>query len=392
VNHHHKLSHELAWTAQNYNDHAPDDVRDFNKLREILSKSGTRDIYCRSALYFAFTGRGKVWTVRHGDSYLVLVPHPNLFGILLVFFPFVSDVIDLAEQVQALCNCRSFLKKFQEIYLARIPDSVAAEIAKKALGHNSLNCELEVINEARLDWAHPSYDVCLKSLANLGGGKLLAKYRNKVRKFRDQGKEIIGARILDQQELRKAISQISASWIQTKLNSNNSPRDFGIAIDDLIDPYQALAELSSDLTLEIDGLILKRGGAYIAFSLWETPRNGDIVPCMAAVPRSHEKGLSEYLYYCIAWRLWNDGHDSMCIGGSETVGLDQFKRKLNPIDIHKLRTIRLSPGDQRKNPVSVVHAEPLINPNGTVRTNKVARRTFRAAMRADKRAAGDPQR
>ena len=244
--------------------------------------------------------------------------------------------------------------------MARIPDAVATEIKKKALGHNSLGCKLEIINETKLDWAYPSYDVCLKSLAN-PEGRRLKTYRHKVRQFYkryNQGMEFISPGALDQNELRSAIRQVNVSWVQTKLKSNNSPEALGIPIADLIDPYEALPQLNSDFTLGIDGLILKRGGAYVAFSFWERPRDGDIVPCITALPCSHEKGLSEYLYYCIAQRLRNDGYDSMCIGGSETVGLDQFKQKLNPIDIHRLRTIRLSRRDQRPSPLSVIRDKP----------------------------------
>jgi hypothetical protein len=333
---------ESETSSQNDNDNAPARVDDFNKLRRILSRSRTCDVYCRSSLYFAFTGRGTIWTIRHGDDYLVLVRHPNIVGVLLVFFPFISDAIDLVEQVQALYSCKSFLKQFQEVLLARIPESVAREVETKAVGHNRLDCKLKVVNETKLDWAYPSYDICLERLAHPEGGKLKT-YRKKVRKFCDQGVETIKLRTLDLQERRKAVSQVNASWIQSKINNGNSFWNLGGPLRDLKDPYDALAQLNSDITLEIDGLILKRKGAYVAFSLWERPRKGDIVPCMAALPCSYERGLSEYLYCCIAHRLRNDGYRSMCIGGSETNGLDQFKQKLDPIGIHKLRTIRLSP-------------------------------------------------
>jgi hypothetical protein len=36
----------------------------------------------------------------------------------------------------------------------------------------------------------------------------------------------------------------------------------------------------------------------------------------------------------------------MCIGGSETASLDQFKKKFDPINIHRLQTIRFSLKDQ----------------------------------------------
>jgi hypothetical protein len=316
----------------------PDKVHDFKKLRAILSRSSACDVYCRSALYFAFTGRGKVWTVKHENDYLILLRHPNIFKVLLVFFPFVSDILDLVEQVKTLCNCKSFLSQFQEVHLARIPDTVATNV-KKA-GHNRLPCVLELIDEVKLDWAYPSFDVCLTKLANPAGNKL-ATYRKKIRKFNDRDVEVIRPKQLDPLELRNAVIHVTKKWIRTKSRSANPLEKFGFSPRELMAPYRALARLNSESTLEMDGLILKRGGAYVAFSIWECPTKGDIVPCVAALPCSYERGLSEFLYYCIARQLEDEGYDRMCIGGSETPGLDQFKQKLDPIESHRLWTMKL---------------------------------------------------
>jgi hypothetical protein len=107
-----------------------------------------------------------------------------------------------------------------------------------------------------------------------------------------------------------------------------------------MDPYRALARLSEEVTSDIDGIFLKRENAYIAFSFWEKLRNWHTVPCFAAMTSSYEPGLSEYLYSCIAERV-EDRYRYMCIGGSETASLDQFKRKFAPVKTHSLRTIRL---------------------------------------------------
>src|SRR5262249_5315730 len=104
---------------------------------------------------------------------------------------------------------------------------------------------------------------------------------------------------------------------------------------------RSLARLSEELTSDIDGIFLQRENVYVAFSFWEKPRNCDTAPCFAAMTSSYEPGLSEYLYRCIAERLADQGYDRMCIGGSETASLDQFKRKFAPVKTHNLRTIRL---------------------------------------------------
>jgi hypothetical protein len=113
-----------------------------------------------------------------------------------------------------------------------------------------------------------------------------------------------------------------------------------------MDPYQTLAKLKTTTELPIGGFLLKRGRTCIGLALWEYPRTGDIVPGLAALPSSYEKGLSEYIYYSIAKWLLREGYDRMCIGGSETAGLDHFKQKLDPIATRRLRTLRLSPQEQ----------------------------------------------
>jgi hypothetical protein len=102
-----------------------------------------------------------------------------------------------------------------------------------------------------------------------------------------------------------------------------------------------MARLNGNPSLAMDGLILKRGEEYLGFSFWERPPAGTTVACLAALPVSYEKGLSEFLYYVIAGCLEKDGYKKICIGGSETKSLDQFKKKLDPSEVHELQTIRV---------------------------------------------------
>lgn len=258
----------------------PDKIDDFYKLRQILAESRTSDFYCHSALYFAFTGRGSVWILKCDNSYLILLPHPNLDKTLLVFFPFVCKATEFIEQVQALCDCKSFLKKFQQVLLARIPESVVHAVFQTEVHFH--NIKLEKMDEKKLDWGYPSYDVDLQQLKDPQGGKLKT-FRKKIRKFCDQGIEVIRAKKLSQVELQKAVSEVNKSWIRTKLKSGVSLRAHGITLKDLLDPYRTLARLNRDLTSQIDGLILKRGKSYIAFGFWERLTNEPHrpVPCSA---------------------------------------------------------------------------------------------------------------
>src|SRR5216683_6435349 len=156
----------------------PERIDDFSRLRQILSDSVTRDAYCRSPIYFDFTGRGEVWTVKCNDnSYLILVPHPNIRNTLLVFFPFVSTASEFMKQIERLSSFSSFLAKYNEVLLARIEQ----EIAEKVLaGIDCANARFQHVDEKKLDWVYPSYDMCVESLLNPQGPKF-GIYRNKIR-------------------------------------------------------------------------------------------------------------------------------------------------------------------------------------------------------------------
>jgi hypothetical protein len=319
-------------------------IGDFSDLRRILSASATKDAYCRSAIYFAFTGRGNVWTMKCNERHLILLRHPNIDDTLLVFFPFASSASELMEQIEQLSlflkierssHSSSSLGTYSEVLLARIPE----KIADKVLAMDSAAATVQHINEEKLDWAYPSYDLCVKGLVKPQGPEF-SIYRNKIRKFCTEGIEVITAKEVPPDEVRVAVRQINESWIRTKLKSGTSIGDQGLTAYELTDPYDALARLSEEVTSDIDGIFLKRDDAYIAFSLWERPRIGDTVPSFAAMTSSYEPGLSEYLHRCIADRV-KDRYKYICIGGSETEGLDRFKRKFAPVNTHRLRTMRL---------------------------------------------------
>jgi hypothetical protein len=267
---------------------------------------------------------------------MIMVRHPHVKQTLLVFFPFISNVTDFANQIAALASCKLFLNQFQDILLARVPESIATGLFEARI--NSLSSRLEAVREETMDWAYPSYDICLQSLTEPLGSKLKT-YRHKVRTFLDasEAAKVIRFDALSHREIRHALRQITAGWV--KMRSARNTSDAGEF--DVGDFYDKMTVLIEDPALRIDGLILKRANAYIAFGLWERRAEGDIVPVFAALPPFREAGLSEYIHYCIACRLLEDRYHTMCIGGSETIELDRFKRKFNPIRGHSLRTLRL---------------------------------------------------
>ena len=318
------------------------DIVDLDVLRGILAKSLSNDAYVRSALYYAFTGRGKVRRLGEGSNTLLLLPHPNSPRSLLVFFPFARDGHTFCKQVVSLEKHSKFLMRFDRIFLARIPQTIV-ESAFRERGELTFGAaKLQKIHEEKLDWAYPSYDVSLEALANQEGSALRI-YRKKVRKFDNRDVEILPLGEMHPEAVKNAILHVSRRWIWTKSGRLASHPERRLLLNEMLSPYRGLASLSGLETLEVDGFVLKRGNENLAFSFWEKPRTQDeAVACMAALPSSYEKGLSEFLYYRIAQTLCSQGYKTMCIGGSETAELDRFKRKLAPIHpYHQLNTLEL---------------------------------------------------
>ena len=318
-------------------------VLDFPALRMLLQNSRSEDAYCRSGLYYAFTGRAKVRRIGTGTDTLILMPHPNLRRSILVFFPFAKNIHAFSRQVMTLRMYRNFLKKFDHVFLARIPEHIVESAFRERSEISAGGCLLRRVHEEKLDWAYPSYDVPLERLVDPEGGDL-ACYRKKVRKFDLRGVHVVNLREADPADVKSAITDVSWQWIKTKCKSYATRPERKSLLREMLTPYHGLASLSDVRTLAIDGFIIKRGDENLAFSFWEKPRaQSEVVACMAALPRSHEMGLSEYLYSCIAKTLVGQGYETMCIGGSETAELDHFKRKLAPIASHHLHTLEFHP-------------------------------------------------
>ena len=329
---------------------APKGLREFGDghfldLQRLLADAPTKDAYAKSALYYALTGRGKVWLI---NREIVCTIHPNRGDReLLVFFPFARDHVTLRQQITALADHERFLGGFDCVSLARIPEDVCAALFLNGIGARAemylAGCfKLNRIEEESLDWIFPSYDISLPQLFTTLGPRL-AGFRNKVRKFNRADVEIVRLNKLDACCVAQAILDIAAGWAQARLRKNGVAEPGREQVLELLSPYIRIANMDYDICQSMDGVFLHRGGEFIGFALWEWPaRRRGTVAAVAALTKSYERGFSEYLQFVVAEKLSCRGYETMCIGGSETAGLDRFKRKLDPVETHRLCTVRLS--------------------------------------------------
>jgi hypothetical protein len=315
-------------------------AENFSAVRALLQGSSSQDAYCRSVLYYAFTGRGSVRVIGRGSDAVIAMLHPNRPRSLLVFFPFADNAQAFLRQVAQLVEYRDCLEQF-DVFLARVPDEIVRQTFENRDKLFKSGWWLRKMTEETLDWVYPSYDVSLASLVASEGGALMT-YRKKLRKFDAQGVRLVRLADAEAEDVEEAVKDVSRRWVETKCRQYKERPDKSPDLNDLLDPYSSLAALNavSAPDLRIDGFVLKRGDEPLAFAFWQRPEAPtDTVACMAALPRSHELGLSEYLYFQIARTLVAQGYQRMCIGGSETPGLDHFKRKLAPVASHVLHTV-----------------------------------------------------
>jgi hypothetical protein len=319
------------------------------RLREILGPSKSLDAYVRSPLYFAMTGRNGLYYI-YSQSWnvgLLACPHPNDVSTLLLFIPFIYDTHSLRRCATAITidlksGAKSSLwglfSRFDNVHIARVPKYLISQ-SDLERGRILKGCHIQ--REDKLDWIYPSYDILLRKSANPTGSNLSA-YRNKVNKYKNQGVTPVPFGNVPMEERATAMRSIAKRWAENRLKCERDGGDLAFLENELLEPYEYLADLTQNPVFSVDGIFLKRGSEYIAFRLWED--NGDYdrtVPSFAALMASYEPGCSEYLHYEAARRLLARGYQKMCIGGSESAGLDSFKQKFQPIGRHELFTVKL---------------------------------------------------
>jgi hypothetical protein len=320
----------------------------FEGLTKILRSSRSQDAYVRSPLYFAFTGRKGLLYLHSKDVELIACAHPNDDCTLLLFVPFVYDERSFRSCINAIVrNLKNgqqselfkIFRLFDSVHIARVPKSVIGVTEPE--GYSIVNgCQIQ--REKKLDWTYPSYDVLLSRSAD-PIGLCLARYRNKLNKYNDRGVTAVPFAEVPEEDRFGAMRSIAERWAKHKLEKRGSGSSLSFYKDELLEPYEYLADLTQNPAFSIDGIFLKRGSEYIAFRLWENSGDYDhAVPSFAALMAYREPGCSEYLHYESARRLLACGYQEMCIGGSESAALDSFKQKFQPIRGHELFTLNLN--------------------------------------------------
>ncbi|MFW6222809.1 MAG: hypothetical protein ACOC3T_04270 [Bacteroidota bacterium] len=285
--------------------------------------------YTLSPAYYAMTGRKSRWIYEKNGSAIVVCRHPNVPDILLAFPP-LGDINILSDIVEEIPR-----EYIQDLHFCRVPVELAEDYCREINKKMPFCVRFKAVKEDVLDWLYPCCIISTFSVAKLRGGKFLDarnKY-NQLTKNNEIRVEKLTTKLLNYN--KKQFDSFLKRWEENF--------DGGLlGADDWSEPLFYMLRIYDDKEYNLDGTVVFCNGQMESVNIYEKP----VFPGMPAnflVPffNTEIKGLSEFVFIDICKRLHAEGIALLDIGGSETEGLDRYKRKFNPVSSRALCTIKL---------------------------------------------------
>lgn len=304
-------------------------ISDLTSLKLAFALAASDDPYAHSPTYYAITGRRGLWLNKQGNesgevTTFFFCLHPNLKDTVVIFPPFGDRPVDAL--VQFLHEVRDTGMSFR---LGRVPRDWPLE--------ESINARFPDLKATRtmetvLDWTYPVHTIGCADLVNREG-KDYARIRQTMNKFM---RSSAMTRELDFTRDVDALQALAQEW-EAKTNHYDT-------YDLRTNYFNYLAQLAVDQrSLRLRGLIISVDGKDKGFSIWEPESNGGKTANLFASQVSDfgMTNLATYLTVASAEKMIEDGAEYMCLGGSETAGMDRYKRGFIPAQSTPLDTIEL---------------------------------------------------
>ncbi|NBX65467.1 MAG: DUF2156 domain-containing protein [Proteobacteria bacterium] len=299
-------------------------------LFDYARTNTTADHYLSSPTYFLMTGRKGLWIYERGDSKVAFGWHPNVDGKIIFFPPSGPQGLDLIADILNLD-----VKPSGGFEIVRVPEEQAPQIAA-ALAKRVPSLGFNPTVEHMLDWTFPVHTMSVERLANPEGGEM-RDFRKNLNRAHQHGLVI---ERLDPIAHKKEIEILTYLWAKSRHNFPIRNREL------LAEPSRFVFDLMRLPKVKIDGImVFTKDGEPVGFNIWEMPMNGSqIVNGVTNVANTTEyKGISELLFHEQAKILRAQGVQGICLGGSESASLNEFKLKMKPIQSASLRTIHVLP-------------------------------------------------
>ncbi|MDD3287587.1 MAG: phosphatidylglycerol lysyltransferase domain-containing protein [Alphaproteobacteria bacterium] len=296
--------------------------KNFYKFITALSKEEDRDSYAVSAAYYAFTGRRGLWIYQYEGTYIPFCWHPNVAGQILVFpprgekdFAAIEHLIKvLPESADKLLLARF---KSEDILRLKIQKSFCQQLT------------FAPIEETVLDWQYPVRILSTEKIVKVQGHGYM-QIRNHLRQAQ---KRSIHVNTLSISHL-PAIKELAFRWAKIRSDDKNE-------LIDLTTPYTQILHLFKQRNINLSGLVFIIDDKIEAVTLWDvsnvhTPTANIFMNLCNTVI----KGLSEFAIKTTAEELQSLSIPFMNLGGSETAGLDSYKKKFIPaysLDLYSVK-------------------------------------------------------
>ncbi len=302
------------------------DKETFAYLALVLEKFDIEDSYLSCPAYHAFTGRHGLWGYAQGKSFLLFARHPNDAHKIIIYPQFGNSYPNLGLDLLKKLSHLNF-----DYLFVRCPEDRAAFMAA-SLNKLSQSYFFKSETETILDWTFPVYTISTKNVVEAKG--------RKFRPFRYDLYQVeadkVRTEIIDPNSDMKDILDVISFWA--------SKRDDA---EEIISAYSFLLDIMKNPCLNMSGLKFYKDNKIIAFEVWSILKgNKRIANNLAGMNVNEDenlKGFSSFQYHAVCKALLEQGIEEVCIGGSETPGLDHFKRKMNPIKSLRLKSITVTP-------------------------------------------------
>lgn len=279
-----------------------------NSLITLCQKLDFEDSYLCSPVYYLMTGRKGGWIYKIENTFIIVIYHPNDNDCMLIFPAFHYDkiLVDLQEEKKLAKKILKENALVKYVRLARIPKYLAD------------TCPDFIVEEDLLDWKYPIHILDVEAVVFLKG-KGYAQIRQRINQLKT---EQCTVKDIQNEEDHKLVLNMVNNWIE------EFPYD-EYSEEDLIQPTKMLLSIMNNKKLKVCGQIIYYKGKPAAYCIWE--ENNNIANAFAMAAERKIPGLAEYNIVMMCKKLLNKGIKRVNIGGSETDGLNRYKKKFFPV-------------------------------------------------------------
>ena len=293
----------------------------------FLSHESDMDSYLTSPVYYAMTGRKGLWLYQDGNSYVPLCWHPNIDGQILVFPPRGQRNPTILKKVLTEMPIPP-----AGVSLARIKnEEISLETFRNISSSVGRSISTSLIDEEPvLDWRFPVRILSTETVSKTEG-RPFVKIRNCIKQMERHDISILPLSVAR----TSLVVEFANRW--AKRRSQNS-----IEIKELVAPYLEIMQLLHDDIFNVEGQMFLVDGVLQAVTMWEMPNTSmKVANVWMNLCNTEIRGLSEFVVKATSEELLARGVPYANYGGSETKGLDDYKKKFVPVFSPELKSIEV---------------------------------------------------